>query len=386
MDISYILNHLGEERRNYFGAVAPPHIQSSNFAFPNTDALRKALLQESENSLYTRGKNPTSDILCKKLAALAGAESALVLGSGMAAMSAAVLSLVKTGDHVICQQHPYSWTKKLCTKILTGFNVQYTFVDGTNTQNFETAILPNTKLIILESPNTFTFEIQDLKAIASIAQKNNIITIIDNTYCTPLGQRCIEMGIDLEVHSMSKYFSGHSDVVAGCILGSKVLIEKIFVSGYQNLGGILSPHDSWLILRGLRTLPIRLNQVRETTEAVVEFLSQHPRVEKVIYPFHSSFPQHQLAQEQMQWCGGLFSILLKAENTDEVESFVNKLKTFLLAVSWGGHESLVFPVCAALPKGNYNSHLPFNLIRFYCGLESPEFLIEDLKQALENEC
>lgn len=383
MDIAYILNHLGEERENYFGAVAPPQIQSSNFAFPNTEALRKALLHESENSLYTRGRNPTSNILCKKLAALAGAENALVFSSGMAAMSAAVLSLVKAGEHVICQQHPYSWTKKLCTKILANFGIDYSFVDGTDTKNFETAIQPNTKLIILESPNTFTFELQDLRAIASIAKQHNIVTIIDNTYCTSMGQRCIEMGIDVEVHSMSKYYSGHSDVVAGCVVSNNNIIEKIFSVGFQNIGGILSPNDSWLILRGLRTLPIRLNQVRKTTEAVVEFLAQHPRVEKVIYPFHHSFPQQQLAKEQMLWCGGLFSIMLKADSTDEVETFVNKLKTFLLAVSWGGHESLVFPVCAALPKGNYNSHLPFNLIRFYCGLESPEFLIDDLKQALE---
>ncbi|MBX2902094.1 MAG: PLP-dependent transferase [Chitinophagales bacterium] len=381
-DISFILNHLGEERANYFGAVAPPHIQSSNFAFRSTDELRHALLHESEKSLYTRGKNPTSDILCKKIAALAGAESALVLGSGMAAMSTAVLSLVSTGKHVICQQHPYSWTKKLCTKILAAFGVEYTFVDGTDTANIKNAIRPNTTLIILESPNTFTFEIQDLKAVAALAKQQGITTIIDNTYCTSLGQRCIELGIDIEVHSLTKYYSGHSDVVAGCIIGSQHLIEKIFATGFQNIGGILSPHDSWLILRGLRTLPLRLKQVKETTDKVVAFLAQHPRVEKVLYPFHHSFAQHALAQQQMQWCGGLFSIQLKAQSTDEVELFVNNLKAFLLAVSWGGHESLVFPVCAALPKGNYNSHLPFNLIRFYCGLESSDFLIADLKQAL----
>jgi cystathionine beta-lyase len=383
MEISYILNHLAEERENYFGAVSPPLIQSSNFAFSSTEAMRQALLHENDHPLYTRGKNPTSDILCKKLAALAGAEKAIVFGSGMAAMSAAVLSLVKTGEHVVCQQHPYSWTKKLCVKILASFGIEHSFVDGTRSAHIEQAIQPNTRLIILESPNTFTFEIQDLPTVAAIARQRGILTLIDNTYCTSLGQRCLEMGIDLEVHSLSKYYSGHSDVVAGCVLGSRLLIEKIFQSGFQNLGGILSPHDSWLILRGLRTLPLRLQQVRESTEKVVAFLCNHPRVERVLYPFHPSFPQYHLAVKQMKWCGGLFSVLLKAKSIDEVEAFVDKLNCFLLAVSWGGHESLVFPICAAFPKANFQSHLPFNLIRFYCGLESPEYLIEDLKQALE---
>jgi len=382
MDLSYILNQLGEERGKYFHSVSPPIIQSSNFCCDTVDDLRSAILNEEGYHLYTRGNNPTTEILRKKLAALANAEDALVFGSGMAAMSSAVLSLVQAGDHVICQQNPYSWTKKLCVKILASFGITYTFVDGTSNSEIENAIQPNTKLIILESPNTFTFELQDIAFVANLARSKNIITLIDNTYCTSIGQRCIEMGIDLEVHSMSKYYSGHSDVVAGAVIGSKALINKIYYSGFMNLGGILSPNDAWLVLRGLRTLPIRMERVGNTTKTVVDFLAAYPKVEKVLWPHHASFPQHELALKQMQWCGGLFSILLKTADTDGVERFCNELKHFLMAVSWGGHESLSFPACAGLPKGNYKSHVPYNLVRLYCGLEDADFLISDLEQAL----
>ncbi|MCS6819750.1 MAG: PLP-dependent aspartate aminotransferase family protein [Chitinophagales bacterium] len=383
MDYSYIINHLNEERDDYFGAVSPALIQTSNFAFSNVAQLRKAIFKEDEHYLYSRGKNPTTDILCSKLAALANAESALVFSSGMAAMSSAILSLVKAGDHVICQLHPYSWTKRLCSKILPSFGVSVSFADGTLTENIIRECRSDTKLIILESPNTFTFELQNLAEVVSFAQEKEIYTIIDNSYCTSLGQRCIDMGISLEVHSMSKYYSGHSDVVAGCVIGKKELIEKIFVNGLQNLGGILSPFDAWLTLRGLRTLAARMEKIAKTTAQVVDFLYSNPRVEKVLYPFHHSFAQYDLAQKQMSWCGGLFSILLNAKDMHVVENFVNKLKRFMIAVSWGGHESLVFPACAAMPEGKPTGHLPYNLVRFYCGLEEPGALIEDLKQALD---
>lgn len=383
MNTSYILNQLGEKHESYFGAVAPPLVQSSTFAFPNVEAFRQAVFNQQEYSLYTRGKNPTTAIVAQKVAALAGAEDALIFSSGIAAISATVLSLISAGEHIICQQHPYNWTNKLCANILSRFGVEYSFVDGTSIENIERAIKPNTKIIYLESPNTFTFELQDLRAVAALAKQHNITTIIDNSYCTSLGQRCIEMGIDLEVHSMTKYYAGHSDVLAGCTIGSKKLIAKIFSSGFQNLGAIISPNDSWLLLRGMRTLPIRLKKVQETTEKVVEFLANHPKVEQVNYPFLASNPQYELAKKQMQWCGGLFSIQVKAKTIAEVEKFADSLNVFLLGVSWGGHESLAYPACAAMAEDTYKSHFPFNLVRIYCGLEEPEYLIEDLKQALE---
>ena len=384
MNLSYILNHLGEDRHQYFGAIAPPTIQTSNFSFSTVADLRAAFRNEQGTHLYTRGNNPTTEILCKKLAALAGADDALVFGSGAAAMAAAVIAQVQTGDHIVCVQKPYSWTEKLCRVILSRFGVETTFVDGTDTNHFEDSLQSNTRLFILESPNTFTFELQDLRRIAAIAQINRITTVIDNTYCTPLGQRCLDMGIDMEVHSASKYLNGHSDVVAGVVISNHTHIEKIFRSEFLNFGGILSPHDAWLILRGLRTLPLRLQQIRSTTEAVVAYLETHAAIEKINYPFHKNFPQYDLATQQMKWCGGLFSVVLKTTNVAAIEKFCEQLQYFQMAVSWGGHESLLMPACAFYPSQHEGARIhPSNLVRFYVGLEEPEILIADLKQALD---
>src|SRR5579859_6073559 len=197
MDISFILNHLGEERENYFNAVAPPVIQTSNFYFPDVESLRNSFREEKEVHLYTRGNNPTVQILRKKIAALAGAEDALIFSSGVAAISAAVMANVKAGEHVICVNKPYGWTDKLLNKYLSRFHVSCTMIDGTNIQNFVNALKDHTRIIYLESPNSFTFEIQDIEAVTKLAREKNIITIIDNSYCTSIGQHCIEMGADI---------------------------------------------------------------------------------------------------------------------------------------------------------------------------------------------
>jgi cystathionine beta-lyase/cystathionine gamma-synthase len=384
MDISYILNHLGEERENYFHAVAPPIIQSSNFAFNSVQSLRSAFASEKQTHIYTRGNNPTTEILCKKIAALAGAEDALVFSSGVAAIAAAVMANVKAGDHVVCVNKPYSWTKKLLSKVLSPFGVEATFIDGRDTANFEAATKGNTRVYFLESPNTFTFELQNIKAVAQLAKSKNIITVIDNSYCTSLGQRCIEMGIDIEVHSATKYYGGHSDVVAGLLLSSGKMVSRIFESELMNLGAIISPENAWLLLRSLRTLPIRLEKIKDTTEKVVAFMKAHPQVETLLYPFDDTFPQYELAKQQMDWCGGLFTVTIKAKNIDEVETFCNSLRAFAMAVSWGGHESLIIPTCSFYPKEQYDSSVyPFNMIRFYIGLEEADFLIADLKQAFK---
>lgn len=383
MDLSYIINHLGEERENYFGAVAPPVIQTSNFAFKDVAALRAAFTDEKSTHVYSRGNNPTVEILCKKIAALAGADDALVLASGTAAIAAAILANVKAGSHVVCVNNPYSWTTNLLTKFLHKFGVEHTFIDGTNAQNYAAATKPNTSLYILESPNSFSFALQDIKAVAAIAKERGIVTMIDNTYCTSIGQRAIEMGIDIEVHSASKYYGGHSDVVAGCIISNKEMITRIFHSELMNIGAIISPQNAWLMLRGLRTLPMRLERIRKTTEEVVAFMKGHPFVEKITYPFDETFTQYELAKQQMLWCGGLFNVTLKVKDVETVEVFCNSLKAFLLAVSWGGHESLVIPACSFHPKDYAGERVhPFNLVRFYIGLEDSAFLTADLKQAL----
>lgn len=383
-DISHILNHLGEEREKYFGSVSPPVFQSSNFCFESVDKMREALKHEDSVPFYTRGTNPTISILRQKVAALEGAEDALIFGSGSAAMAAGIMSAVKGGEHVICVKKPYSWTYKLLNKMLIHYGVENTMVDGTDIENFRAAIKPNTKLIILESPNSVTFEMQDIRAVAALAKQHNITTLIDNSYSTPIFQRPIEMGIDMTVHSASKYFGGHSTIVAGVLTGSKKKVAEIFQSEFMTLGGIISPNDAWLMLMGLRTLRVRIERTNATTAKVVEFMENHPKVDKVFFPFSKSNPQYALAKSQMSGTGGLFSAQLKAKDIASVEAFCNSLKRFLLACSWGGHESLIFPTCTLYDSQNYGAtELPWNHIRFYVGLEEPEEIIEDLKQALE---
>ncbi|MBP9924467.1 MAG: aminotransferase class I/II-fold pyridoxal phosphate-dependent enzyme [Cyclobacteriaceae bacterium] len=384
MDLSYILNELGEERENYFNAIAPPIVQSSNFSFRNVADFRKALSDEYEAILYSRGNNPTVDILRKKLAALDGAEDALVFGSGIASISIPLLALLNQGDHVVSVAKPYSWTIKLFERLLPKFGITTTFVDGTKTENFEKAIQPNTKLIYLESPNTFTYELQDLAAVAALAKSRGLLTMIDNSYCSPINQKPYTMGIDLVAQSATKFIGGHSDVVAGVVTGSKAIIKKIFDAEFLNIGGNISPMNAWLLIRGLRTLPLRLQRSCDSTKKVIAYLDTHPKIERIIFPFHKDFPQVELAKKQMHDAGGLFSIVLKVNTLEEVEKFCNSLKHFFLAVSWGGHESLVIPSAVSIKPNEFDVSNPTHrLIRVYIGLEDPDYLIADLKQALE---
>jgi cystathionine beta-lyase/cystathionine gamma-synthase len=384
MDISYILNELGEDRDQYFNAVAPPIIQSSNFAFNTVEDFRLAMSDEYQANLYSRGNNPTINILRKKLAALDGAEDALVFGSGIAAVAIPVIALLKQGDHVVCVENPYSWTIKLFTKLLPRFGVTCTFVSGTEVKNFEDALQPNTQLIYLESPNTFSYELQDLAAVAQLAKSRGILTMIDNSYCSALYQQPIKLGIDLVAQSATKYIGGHSDVVAGVLTGSTELLNKIFQLEYMNIGASMAPQSAWLLIRGLRTLPLRLQRSFESTKIITAWLQQHPAIDEVLWPFMPGSKQAELAQKQMQGCGGLFSFTLKNPSLKKIESFCDSLQHILMAVSWGGHESLVIPAIATIKTHDYDpGNYRHQLIRMYVGLEEPDYLIRDLEQALK---
>lgn len=382
--LSDILFKVGEEVSSSPSPVVPPIYQSSNFAFDKVADLRRAFENERNTNLYTRGNNPTVDIVRKKIAALAGAEDALIVSSGASAISIAILSQIKAGDHIVCIKNPYSWTEKFCKNILGRFGVETTFWDINVNPTIDSLLQMNTKVVFLESPNTFTFEIQDLSAIASICKEKNIVSIIDNTYSTPLGQRCIEMGIDMEIHSISKYLNGHSDVIAGAIIGSNKIIDPIFRSEFLNFGTIVSPNDAWLILRGLRTLPQRMEAIAKSTKKIVEFLQTQNWVKSVLHPLDTGFKQYDLSTKQMSWYGGLFSIEVKENSIEKMEDFCNQLKFFKMAVSWGGHESLIMSCCAFYPK-EYTGlrKYPSNLMRLYIGLEDFDDLILDLKQASE---
>jgi cystathionine beta-lyase/cystathionine gamma-synthase len=384
MTLSDIINRLGENREQYFNAIAPPIIQTSNFAFPTIADFRKALLQEHNAHVYTRGNNPTVEILRKKLAALEGTDDALVVSSWAAAMALSIMSCVNAGDHIICVENPYSWTKALCANYLPRFGVSTTFVDGRALSSIEAARKSNTKLLILESPNTFTFEIQDLEACGTWAKLHQVTTIIDNSHASPLFQQPSKFGIDLVVHTLTKYLNGHSDVVAGVICGKQDLINKIFYAEYMTLGAVTSPHDAGMILRGLRTLELRMERIQQTALTLVSYLKAHNQVERVLYPLDPDFPQYELARKQMTGCGGLVTVFLKAADIESVVCFIDHLKRFEIAVSWGGHESLVIPIAAFYGlEGREDPALPWNCVRFYFGLETAEDLIDDLDQAFE---
>jgi cystathionine beta-lyase/cystathionine gamma-synthase len=382
MDLSYILNHLGEERDEYYGSVAPPIFQTTNFCFGSVSEMREKLTRELENPFYTRGYNPTVATLRKKLAALEKAEDALVFSSGSAAVAAAVMSVVKGGDHVVYVQKPYSWTNNLLTKYLAKYGVTSTFVDGREAGNFEKAIRPESKLIYLESPNSLTFELQDIEAVVKIAKAKSIVTIMDNSYNSPLNQNPIAMGVDLVLHSGSKYINGHSDVVCGVVCGSRERIMKMMAEEYMTIGSCISPHDAALIIRGLRTIELRVNQSAMSAKKVADFLEKHPKIKQLHYPFSSKNPQLELAKKQMKQGGGLLSIVLDAENEAAAERFCDGLKRFIMATSWGGHESLIFPLCALAASKSFENPLPWNMVRLYIGLEDADLLIEDLEQAL----
>ncbi|MBT8219285.1 MAG: aminotransferase class I/II-fold pyridoxal phosphate-dependent enzyme [Bacteroidia bacterium] len=385
MPLSEILTHLGEERSQYYNSIAPPVIQTSNFAFDSPESFAEKISNEFEHHIYTRGNNPTVQILRKKIAALEKTEDALITSSGVAAVSIAITSQLSAGDHIICVSRPYDWTRKLIENILARFGVEFDFVDGTNLNSIRDAIKTNTKVIYLESPNSKTFEVQDLRGCVAICQQHKITSIIDNSHCSPIFQNPIDFGIDLVVHSGTKYLNGHSDVVLGVICGSEALIRPMFQREFMTFGPIISPLEASMVLRGLRTLDLRVRRSDATAMKIAQYLEKHPRVSKVYHPLLPSSSQYQLAKSQMSGNGGLVSVEIDARNTTEMNTFCSHLKKFLLGVSWGGYESLYIPFYPFYDRLDQNTpSVPFNFIRFYIGLEDFEYLKSDLKHALDS--
>jgi cystathionine beta-lyase/cystathionine gamma-synthase len=344
--------------------------------------MKSCLKQEEEQPFYTRGVNPTTRILCKKMAALEGMDQALAFGSGSAAIAAAVMSQVKAGDHAICVENPYSWTNKLFREYLSKYGVTSTFVNGKNPENFKNAIKSNTKLIFLESPNSFWFDMQDLEEVSKIAKKNNIKLVLDNSYASPLNQNGSKYGIDIIVHSATKYIGGHSDVVGGILCCSNEGYQKMFKNEFMTLGAIMSPWNAWLMIRSLRTLELRMERTSNSSAEVVEYLEDHPAIQKVYHPGSKTYDQNELFNKYLKQPSGLFTIKLKTDDLNKIESFCNSLKKFKLACSWGSFESLVFPAMATY-QGKEKPKDQLNMIRIAIGLEDPKVLIQDLGQALD---
>lgn len=372
------------------GSVVPPIYQSSLFTFENWDSIDKAFDDPFNNSIYTRGNNPSVSLVEEKIAILCGGERAKLFSSGMGAISSAILHFVKHGEHIISIKNVYGPANNFMNVYLKEkCNIETTFIDGKDIKDFENSIKDNTKLIYLESPSSAVFSLQDIKKVVALAKKNNIKTIIDNTWATPIFQRPLEMGINLEIHSCSKYIGGHSDVVAGVVVGKEIDIRSIFDREHAFLGAKLSPFEAWLILRSLRTLKIRMLQHQENAIAVANFLDKHPKIKKVLYPGIESFEQYQLAKEQMSGFSGLMGFIIDSNNIDEIKNFFNSLKYFRIGVSWGGHESLIYAPAISylkeMPKEQFdNMGISLGVMRISVGLEEVNDLIDDLKQALKH--
>lgn len=383
--IDYICTHLGEENAAdiNFGAVIPPIFATSLHVFPDMEGLLSFNPQHPDGKyIYGRVENPTVWLLEKKLAALEKAGGALCFASGMAAITSAVLHCVKPGDHIISIANAYGPTRSFFETMLVKYGVKTTYIGGSDPAEFEEHTKDNTVMYYLESPSTAVMELQDLSAITQIARAKGIKTVIDNTWATPVYQQPLVMGVDIVVHTMSKYIGGHSDIIGGVLCADADIIQQVKANERELLGGIIGPFEAWLAVRGLRTLSSRLSRSSQNALAVAGFLDAHPRVRRINYPGIPSHHQYALACRQMSGSSGLLSFELDDTPENSIV-LANRLNMFRKGVSWGGFESLVcmpmYKLTDEEARGR-NSHR--NLIRLYCGLEYQEDLLSDIAQAL----
>lgn len=371
--------HTGQEPDAATGATITPIYQTSTFT--------QEKIGVTKGYDYSRSDNPTREVLEKAIAALENGAYGLAFASGLAAETA-ILSLLKPGDNIVAADDLYGGTYRLFTKVIANQGITTTFADGTNPASIESYITKNTKLIWIETPTNPLLKLSDIKAISKIAKDRGILLVVDNTFATPYFQKPLDLGADIVVHSVTKYINGHSDVVGGAVVTNN---EELFqqIKFYQNAAGaILGPFDSWLTLRGLKTLTVRMERHESNAKKIAEFLVSNPNVINVNYPGLETHPQHNLAKKQMTGFGGMISFEIQG-GIPEVNKFVESLKIFSLAESLGGVESLVSHPAqmthASIPAyQRKNIGINDNLIRLSVGIEDVEDLIADLKYALDS--
>ncbi|QQG49565.1 MAG: aminotransferase class I/II-fold pyridoxal phosphate-dependent enzyme [archaeon] len=367
------------------GSITTPIYQTSTFAFTKAEDARRAVLGETKKYVYSRWDNPTTVRLEKKLAFFEGAEDAAFFSSGMAAISTSVLSALKAGDHAVAISDLYGGAFQLMTKILPRFGVRTTLVETGNHAAMKKVVGPSTKLVYIESPTNPTLKLVDIAGAARIAHGVGAALMVDNTFASPINQNPVKLGADVVLHSATKYINGHADVTAGVAAGDAETVDRI-KHLRRDLGGTLDPHAAWLILRGMKTMALRVRAQNENAMAVAEFLSKHKRVRAVHYPGLASHPQHALASKQMKGYGGMMSFELKGTQKD-AERLTERLKVVLLAASLGGVESLVsqpsiMTHTQMTKEERSGTGIPETLIRLSVGIEDKEDLVEDFRQAL----
>ncbi len=369
------------EKKN--GPLATPIYQTSTFEVTDNEEELRAT---HTDHFYTRYGNPTNTVAEQTIAALEGVETALTFASGMGAITTTLMALLKSGDHIVAQRDIYGGVSKFLSQWLPKMGIETTFVDTTEYEQHERAIRPNTKLLYLESPTNPTLRVVDLKLVAAVAKRHNILSIIDSTFGTPVNQHPAEFGIDLVMHSGTKYLGGHTDLICGVVAGRQELMKKIWETR-TTLGNCMDPHASWMLVRGLKTLAVRVARQNENALRVAGFLAENAKVRKVHYPFLKSHAQHGLARDQMKGGGGMVSFEVEGSG-DDARRVSEAMRLFTLAPSLGGVESLVsIPVLtshAMVPAAERaKMGVTEQLIRLSVGIESAEDLIADLERALE---
>jgi len=378
--------HEGDEH-NEVGAHVNPIYQTSTFVFKNAEQGAARFSGKEGGYIYTRLGNPTNTAVHKKLASIEGGEDAQTFASGMGAISAAVMAAAVNGDHIIAGDVLYGCTFNLFSGILQKLGIEVSFVDTSSANEIEKAIKENTKVIFLETPANPTMKLSDIKAIAALCKEKKLLLIVDNTFATPYFQNPLKLGADVVVHSATKYLGGHGDVIAGAVVGKKDFIEKarhIMV----DVGAVLDPFGAWLVLRGIKTLGIRMRKHEENAKKIAEFLEKHPKIDHVFYPGLPSFSQHDLAKKQMRGFGAMLSFELKG-GTEAGKKLMNSVKLCTIAVSLGTVDTLIqHPASmthAVVPKEDkLKCGITDGLVRISVGIENVEDIIADLDQALSS--
>ena len=369
------------------GPVVPPIYQTSTFKFESADHGGSLFAGKQKGYIYSRMLNPTIEAMEDTVAALEGGYKALGCGSGMAAIHTTFAALLNAGDHVICSKSVYGPTNTLLATVMNRFNIETTFVNSSDTSNVENALKPNTKVIYIETPGNPTLETTDLEKVSEIAHKNNALVVVDNTFMSPVLQQPINFGVDIVVHSMTKFLNGHADVVAGIIVVKDEETYKHFRKTLNQLGGVIDPFNAFLVHRGLKTLAIRMKKHSENAMVIAEFLESHPKIEWVRFPGLKSFPDYEIAQKQHSAPGGMISFELKGGN-EAGKKVMNSVELCQLAVSLGGVETLIQHPASMThltmgKEARESAGITDGLVRLSVGIENVNDLLDDLKQALD---
>jgi len=378
--------HGPEKPNDPHGALSAPLYQTSTFSFANAAQGAARFAGEEQGFIYTRLGNPTTQELEQKVAQLENCEAAAATATGMGAVSASVLSFLQQGDHLVASSALYGCTFAFFAHMLPRFGIEVTFVDMTNEAELRGAVKANSKMIFAETPINPTMAVLDLSLIADVAKQHQLISVIDNTFLTPLLQQPTSFGIDIVVHSATKYLNGHGDVVAGLVCGTEEHINLIKMTVLKDIGATISPHDAWLINRGLKTLAVRMERHCASAQVVAEYLEQHPLVSQVYYPGLKSHPGHQFIGSQMKAAGGVIAFEIKG-SLEDGETFINNTQLCTLAVSLGDAETLIQHPASMThspytPEERAAAGISDGLIRLSVGLEDVNDIINDLKTAL----